>query len=97
MGDRHKFLHLDSVYRFKKTVYYYDKEAPVNPGVPPVVSPTPTSTVTATPTITPTNTPTNTPTPSITPTPSLQTYYLLTEGGDTLITEGGDNLVWFPV
>jgi len=38
------------------------------------------------------------PTPTPTPSPSpLPTYYLLTEGGDSLVTESGDNLVWFPV
>lgn len=43
-------------------------------------------------------TPVPSPSPTPTPTPSpLPTYYLLTEGGDSLVTEGGDNLVWFPV
>jgi len=49
---------------------------------------------------TPVPSPSVTPTPSITPTPTpspLPTYYLLTEGGDSLVTESGDNLVWFPV
>lgn len=75
-GDRHNFLHLDSVYRFKKTVYFSDKEAPVNPGVPapsptPSITPsiTPTNTATVTPTMT--NTPTVTPTMTNTPTPSV--------------------------
>lgn len=43
-------------------------------------------------------TPVPSPTPTPTPSPSpLPTYYLLTEGGDSLVTESGDNLVWFPV
>ena len=76
-GDRHNFLHLDSVYRFKKTVYFSDKEAPVNPGVPapsPTPSITPSITPTNTPTVTPTMTPTNTPTTSMTPTPSTPSF-----------------------
>ena len=68
MGDKHKFLSLDSVFRFKKTVYFYDKEAPINFGAAPVVSPTPTPSPTVTPTNTPTVTPTMTNTPTVTPT-----------------------------
>ncbi len=67
--------------KYKKAVCYFPVNAKTIAGVP-VPSPTPTQT------------PTPTPTPSPSP---LPTYYLLTEGGDSLVTESGDNLVWFPV
>ena len=81
MKDPKKYISLQSRFRFKNTVYFYDKDTPLSPGSP-LPSATPTNTPTSTVTPTPTTTPTPTPS-SISVDPDAAAYLadVITSGG----------------